>query len=104
MDERSFHYKGTKFPICSRCTGELVGIIFSLFSCFFFKISITASIIIMLPMIADGFIQLKTSYESNNRRRFITGFLFGYGLFMIFIITTIMAFNFGFNYAQNKFI
>ena len=101
--ERSFHYKGKKFPICARCTGELFGIIFSLFSCFFFRLSITTSIIIMIPMIADGFIQLKTSYESNNCRRFITGFLFGYGLFMIFAISSIMAFEFGFNLAKNNF-
>ena len=53
------------------------------------------SAIILLPMIVDGFVQMKTSYESNNRRRFITGFFFGYGLFMIFVVTSIMAFEYG---------
>jgi len=28
-------------------------------------------------MIVDGYIQLKTRYESTNVKRFITGFLFG---------------------------
>ena len=72
-----------------------MGILVSLFSCFFFRLSIWVSILILLPMIVDGVVQLKTTYESNNRRRFVTGFLFGYGLFMLFIITTIMAFQFG---------
>lgn len=94
-EDRSFYYKGEKFPICARCTGELVGIVISMFSCFFFRLSILSSVFLLIPMIIDGIVQLKTSYESNNRRRFITGFLFGYGLFMLFIITTIMAFQFG---------
>ena len=94
-EDRSFYYKGEKFPICARCTGELVGIVVSLFSCFFFRLSIPVSILILLPMIVDGAVQLKSSYESNNRRRFVTGFLFGYGLFMLLAVTTIMAFQFG---------
>lgn len=95
MDERSFYYHGRKFPICSRCTGELFGILFSLFSCFFFRPSVMISILLMLPMIADGLIQLKTAYESTNIKRFITGFLFGYGFFNLFIISSIAAFKFG---------
>ena len=78
-----------------------MGILVSLFSCFFFRLSIPVSILILLPMIVDGFVQLKTSYESNDRRRFVTGFLFGYGLFMLFIITTIMAFQFGVGLTQS---
>ena len=78
-----------------------MGILVSLFSCFFFRLSIPVSILILLPIIVDGFVQLKTSYESNNRRRFVTGFLFGYGLFMLFIITTIMAFQFGVGLTQS---
>ena len=78
-----------------------MGILVSLFSCFFFRLSIPVSILILLPMIVDGFVQLKTSYESNNRRRFVTGFLFGYGFFMLFIITTIMAFQFGVGLTQS---
>ena len=101
-EDRSFYYKGEKFPICARCTGELVGMIVALFSCFLFRLSVTVSILILFPMIIDGVIQLKTSYESNNRRRVITGFLFGYGIFMLFVITTIMAFKFGLNLAIFK--
>ena len=86
-DDRSFHYKSKKFPICARCTGELVGIVLSIFSCIFFKISLLAVVLLMLPMILDGGIQLFTSYESNNFRRFVTGFLFGYGLIMLVAVS-----------------
>ncbi len=95
--DRSFHYKGQKFPICARCTGELAGIILSIFSCFFFRCTLLISLLLLIPMITDGFIQSLTDYESTNSKRFATGLLFGYGLFMILAVTTIIAFDFGFN-------
>ena len=94
-EERSFYYKGKRFPICARCTGELVGMIVSAFSCFFFRFSLLWVIFIMLPMIADGAVQMFTSYESNNRRRFVTGFLFGFGLVMMFAIHTLYLYEIG---------
>lgn len=100
--DRSFHYKGQRFPICARCTGELAGIILSIFSCFFFRCSLLISLLLLIPMIIDGFMQSLTSYESTNFRRFVTGLLFGYGLFMLLAITTIIAFNFGFNLNAKK--
>lgn len=51
----------------------------------------------MLPMILDGGVQLVTSYESTNLRRFITGMLFGYALMRLFMVSTIWAFRFGYN-------
>jgi len=88
-DERSFHYKGRKFPICSRCTGELAGIFAALFSCFFFRLPVWGCILIMIPLIVDGTVQMFTKYESNNLLRFVTGVLFGYGLFMLFAISIV---------------
>ena len=93
-DERSFHYKGRKFPICARCTGELVGILLALFSCFFFRLPVWGCILIMIPLIVDGNIQMFTKYESNNFRRFVTGFLFGYGLLMLFAISMVAVTDF----------
>ncbi len=72
-----------------------MGIIASVFSCFFFRISVSISLFLLVPMIIDGLIQNCLGYESNNRRRFVTGFLFGYGLWMIFIVTSIQAFEYG---------
>ena len=100
-DDRSFHYKGKKFPICARCTGELLGIIFSISSCIFFRISMLAIVILVLPLILDGGIQMFTSYESNNFKRFVTGFLFGYGLFMFIAVSTIATFKFGQHIGYN---
>ena len=94
-DDRSFHYKGIKFPICSRCTGELVGIIFGAVLCFFYIPKWWLCILIGLPMIVDGFVQLLTRYESNNTKRFVTGALFGYAVVCLFVISTIVSFKFG---------
>ena len=75
--------------------------IVSLFSCFFFRLSVPVSLIIMVPMVVDGLIQLCTAYESNNRRRFITGFLFGYGAIMLLAASTVVAFERGLQIGKN---
>ena len=72
----------------------------ALISSFFFRLGIIPSIIILLPMIIDGVVQMLTSYESNNIKRFVTGVFFGYGFLMLFVITTIMAFEFGRNLVK----
>ena len=51
-------------------------------------------------MIIDGVIQAITPYVSNNTKRFITGILFGYGFIMLFVVTSIMAFQFGVNLTK----
>lgn len=99
-DDRSFHYHGKKFPICARCTGELLGILVSMVCSFFWLPSVSTAVLLMLPMIIDGFLQLKTSYESTNLRRVVTGFLFGFSLFFLFIRSIIAAFRFGYQLVQ----
>ncbi len=94
--DRSFFIKGRQFPICARCTGELLGIIFSLFLFWFWRPSLLVSVLMLLPLIVDGMIQHFTSYESTNIRRFVTGFVFGTGLMSILVITTLASFYFGF--------
>lgn len=87
--DRSFFYKDKQFPICARCTGELVGILCAPF--LFYSIDvpfIMVSVVLMLPMIFDGFLQLLTKYESNNYWRFITGALFGIGIACIILVST----------------
>lgn len=96
-DDRSFHYHGKKFPICARCTGELFGILMAV-ACAFFRLPrVWIAVLLLLPLIADGFVQLLTSYESTNIRRVITGFLFGYGLCSLFVISSIAAYRFGYS-------
>lgn len=94
-NDRSFYFNNKKFPLCARCTGELFGILFSCLTFKLINISILINIIFMIPMVIDGFIQLKTNYESTNTKRLLTGILFGYGLCNIFIKSIIFTFLLG---------
>lgn len=98
-DDRSFHYKGKKFPICARCTGELVGILGGILLGIFFLPRVWVAVACMIPMLADGFIQLLTPYQSTNMRRLVTGTLFGYALYSLIAISTVAAFHYGYNLA-----
>lgn len=69
--------------------------IISPFLYYFIPIKSGIAILLMIPMILDGFIQISTKYESSNLKRFVTGLLFGYALMSLMIITTMMAFEFG---------
>lgn len=94
-NDRSFYIKNKKFPICARCTGELIGILFSPLLFNFFKVNIFINLLLMLPLILDGFIQLLTKYESNNSKRLVTGVLFGFALTNLFIISILKTYSFG---------
>lgn len=103
-DDRSFIVGNRKFPICSRCTGELVGIVLSIFiQCFVGLPGIALALVLLLPLILDGFIQLLTKYESNNMKRFITGLLFGMGLYSLLIYSTLFFYNQGLTYGASIF-
>lgn len=94
-DDRSFHYKGHKFPICARCTGELIGIIAAIISAPFYIPNYPVLGIMLVPILLDGGLQLWTKYESNNIFRVITGFLAGYGAVGLFLRIGITAFTWG---------
>lgn len=49
----------------------------------------------MLPMLADGFLQLLTAYESTNIRRLLTGILFGYSLTGLYLLSAVWVFQYG---------
>lgn len=84
--DRSFYLCGRQFPICARCTGELIGILLGIPIVTFIGVgSVPLMLLMMLPMVCDGFFQLLTSYESRNYRRFISGILFGIA-FLFFLI------------------
>ena len=93
--ERSFFVNGHQMPVCARCEGELIGILAALIAVWFMRPPYWLMAVIMLPMIADGMIQSFTKYESTNRRRLITGLLFGFGITMILLMAGIAAFNYG---------
>ena len=74
--------------------------IIGLIACFFWRPEVWMTLVMITPMIADGFIQLKTSYESTNPRRFVTGLLGGYGGLTLFIISLIATYQLGQAYAR----
>ena len=86
MPERSFYFHGKPFPICARCTGELIGILVGIPIVIFFGIPrFWIMVLMMLPLIMDGTVQRLTSYESKNMRRLATGILFGIALVFGFL-------------------
>ena len=66
-----------------------------------FRPPVWTAVLIMVPMAADGLIQLKTSYESTNIRRLVTGILFGYSLIVLFLLSSAAALHFGYKIGQN---
>ena len=85
--ERSFSIGNYQFPFCARCSGILFGVLIGL------PISLVLPfenfyliILLWIPMIIDGLVQKHTSYLSNNRRRLITGLLFGFGYMYVFMM------------------
>lgn len=72
-EDRSFNLKGYQFPVCSRCTGILTGQVLGIVIYILkFRVPIYISIIFLLIMFIDWYIQFKHIKESSNIRRFIT--------------------------------
>lgn len=88
LPSRTFKIGKYYFPVCSRCTGIYTGI----FSCYilihFVKLNYNPlieviAIIIALPTFVDATTQLFGFRESNNKLRFITGLIAGFGLLIL---------------------
>ena len=93
INERSFSYKGYQFPVCARCTGIFLGQVIAFISIALgIRINILLSILLIVPMVIDGGLQLIKIIESNNVRRFITGFISGIG-YSNLLINTIIIFK-----------
>ncbi|MDR1329471.1 MAG: DUF2085 domain-containing protein [Oscillospiraceae bacterium] len=80
MPERSFRWRGRSFPICTRCTGVLIGnvIAYALFLMWAppWWVCVTGCAVIF----ADWLVQQLKVRESTNPRRLITGIIGGYSL------------------------
>ena len=79
--DRSFFYKGRQFPICARCTGELVGMLLS-----------------PVWLIAFG---LPDWRQSGNLRRLVTGMLFGFALIGLLAVSTVYVAQLGYRIGQH---
>ena len=91
--DRSFYWKGTKFPLCARCTGILVGYILTIPIYMFYKGNVGIYFVCCLPIAVDGFTQVLGWQTSTNRRRFVTGVLAGYGIISMEITTLLFLKN-----------
>lgn len=97
--DRSFFWRGKQFPLCARCTGELIGILWGVAAAFYRLPSVRLCLLLMLPLLVDGFAQRLTRYESKNGRRLVTGLLFGYSLFSLLAITTVFSVRLGYQWG-----
>ncbi len=94
---RSFFIKGIQMPVCVRCEGQIAGFAAAIISIYFGTLPVIFLILLLLPLICDGLIQARTSYESNNWTRLITGILFGYALTSLILLSMIATFQWGYN-------
>jgi uncharacterized membrane protein len=87
---RSFRFGSKILPLCARCTGIYFGIVLFPFIMFLESIPIYVYLILGLPLIIDGLLQLKKGISSTNPRRFVTGLLFGGTLITLFTLYQVM--------------
>jgi uncharacterized membrane protein len=79
LDERSLFLNRNQMPFCARDVGIFIGLVVGMAIVLFLspKFYWLALIIMVLPILADGGIQLTGIWESNNILRLITGGLGG---------------------------
>ena len=84
--ERSIWFFGLENYFCSRCLGILIGLFIGLMCRLYFtSFPVLWAIIMVIPLIVDGFSQLFNYRESNNAIRLITGILFGFGMTILIL-------------------
>ena len=89
LPQRSFFYHDYQFPICARCTGIIIGYFTAgLLLLTNIKLDLLTAFFFILPTGIDGTVQYCCEkYESNNRRRLLTGIIAGIGIInVVFII------------------
>lgn len=93
IPERTFKIGNRYFPVCVRCTGIYLGMIFFLVISFNIKLqygveSLFIGLLMNFPAFLDGFTQISEDRISNNGLRFFTGLLSGIGV--VLVIQTIL--------------
>lgn len=73
--DRSYFIRGRQIPVCARCLGILIGLVFAPV----LRVSLVAAIALVLPMLLDGGTQALGLRGSRNLLRFVTGVGFAIG-------------------------
>lgn len=95
IPERSFKIKKKKFPLCSRCTGILLGqILMIVLIVFGINFSLLISLILLGVMFLDWFLQNTIKFYSRNLLRFLTGLIGGIGLINLYYWIIVWVINF----------
>ena len=82
--ERSVPFFGIENYLCARCLGIVIGGMLGIPALLAGVIlPLYLSVLLAMPLVIDGFLQLLTPYESRNSTRLITGFLFGIAVYYI---------------------
>ena len=84
IPERCFTIRGHSFPICARCTGLLIGVAagFLLPATGHLPsvVAIGLALVLVAPLLVDGFTQLAGLRQSTNSLRIVTGAMGGIGV------------------------
>jgi len=77
--ERSFELNGNQMPFCARDTGLFLGLAAGMAAVLFLRPRSSWAVIVLLalPVVVDGGVQLLFDYESTNPVRLLTGILGG---------------------------
>lgn len=84
--ERAPTINGFVFPLCYRCCGIAISGSLSFLYSYYIRATHQSFLVFFLlatPCAIDGLIQRFKIQESNNKRRFVTGLLFGIGLVFV---------------------
>ncbi|MGD8190699.1 DUF2085 domain-containing protein [Brevibacillus ginsengisoli] len=77
---RSFFINGKQMPLCARCTAILLGyLMLPVFLFVYPSVPFYIGLLLQVPMLIDGYTQLRKWRESTNWLRALTGFLSGAG-------------------------
>lgn len=100
LPERSFFYRGKKFPVCARCTGVWIGYLIGLPIALCNVLPWWSGIILLMPALIDGGSQLLKWRNSTNSLRLVTGMALGIGEILLVIAFGRLAYLFGTLAAQ----
>lgn len=85
MADRSYFLNGNELPFCARDVGVFLGLVagFGVVTFYRYKMKPWLALLGLVPIGADGGLQLITNYESTNPLRVTTGFVAGVALALL---------------------